>query len=423
MTNAQTQANTAMATDKKLFLETAWSIGCKLMQEAIWHNDKCTWQGYWIEPVNGAYIPVMRTFAADIYSGTSGMALFFHALYNETRDPLVLSTLEGAINQSRQIMHAAPDYGYYSGKAGIAAMLLKTGHTLQREDWVSEGLDLLETIPTEQLHPYQTDVISGAAGTIPVLLDAYQHHKKDFLLQKASALGDLLCNNAVKQNGTWSWATVPSKHNLTGFSHGSSGMALALLQLNKHTGNTRYLEGAQAGFLYEHRNFDHGQQNWPDYREDVPNQAPGTYHCGMAWCHGAPGIAISRAAAGRIHHDTLLVQELQVALNTTSNNIYQVMAADLMNTNFSLCHGIAGNADIIMESGSKEHCALAEAVGIAGYHKYHTNGSAWPSGLNTSQQTPGLMMGLAGTGYFYLRLYNPANHATVLLPGLTPPHG
>jgi lantibiotic biosynthesis protein len=41
----------------------------------------------------------------------------------------------------------------------------------------------------------------------------------------------------------------------------------------------------------------------------------------------------------------------------------------------------------------------------------------WNSGLPSGREVPGLMLGLAGIGYFYLRLADSARTPTVLLSG------
>ncbi len=402
--------------NKSLFLETAWNIGCQLMNEAIRHDGACTWQGYWIEPLNGKYQPVMRAFGPDVYSGTSGIALFLNALFQETKDHLVFRTLEEALSQVRSLMHHHLDFGYYSGKAGIASVLCQAGLDCDRDDWFRDGLNLLLTIPNEPVNAHDTDVISGAAGTIPVLLNAYHLSREQALLEKAVSLGSFLLKHAQADGDALSWATVPAKRHLTGFSHGAAGIALALLQLGLVLNEDAYLLAAQAGFRYERQVFDPVQQNWPDFREDVQPQGQQQTVCGMAWCHGAPGVAISRAKANELIADAELKEEGKVALITSAKSLYGQLTEGLVNANFSLCHGAAGNADIIMRAGGEEYRSLAEAVGVAGIHMYAKQGKNWPGGLNGGHKTPGLMMGMAGTGYFYLRLFNPQRHATALLP-------
>jgi lantibiotic modifying enzyme len=403
-------------TNKNNFLETAWNIGSDLMKTSIWHDKSCTWQGYSFEPLDGTYQPVIKTFGPDVYSGTSGIALFLTALYTERKDPILLKTIEGSIEQVRTTMYDAINHGFYAGKPGIATALIRIGKVLNREDWIKDGIDLLDSISSNSLQSYEIDIISGAAGTIPVLLDVHLNFKKPEFLDKAVALGHLLCNTAIKNNNVWSWATVPSQKNLTGFSHGSSGIALALLQLYQATGNSVFLEGAEGGFNYERQSFDVSQQNWPDFRDVVSNSTVNV--CGLAWCHGAPGITISRLKANQLHPNTVFINEMNIALTTTTNSIYHSLMENLSNTNYSICHGIAGNADIILDCGGIEYQKLAEAVGDAGISKYQDNNIQWSTGLSTGQYTPGLMMGIAGTGYFYLRLLNKNKHKSLLMPQL-----
>ncbi len=408
-----------MSNTNNIFLETAWEIGTSLMNSSIWHNNKqCNWTGNWIDLVDGEYKVVTRSFGPDFYSGTSGIAHFLVCLYKETNDALLKKTIEGTIEQIRGTMHHAHDHGFYSGKAGIASTLVDAGNSMQREDWVKEGIYLLDKINTTTIRSHEIDVVSGVAGTIPVLLNFYERFNIPKYLDMAVQLGDVLCNKADKQLDQWSWATVPSHKNLTGFSHGASGIANGLLQLYTVTGNKTYYTAAAGGFKYEQQQFDASQQNWPDYREGVASPQTGKCSCGNAWCHGAPGIALSRLDAQKHTSDHQLKADEQIALRTTATTVADNLANGLTSTNFSLCHGIAGNADVLLQSNQQHYIDLARAAGIAGIQQYRNKREAWPSGLNGTQYTPGIMMGIAGTGHFYLRLHNPQETRTVLLPQL-----
>jgi len=398
---------------KTQFSEVAWSIGCNLMQDNIWHNDACNWLGYWIQPSNGKYVPQMKSFGPDLYSGTSGIALFLSALYTESEDRVILKTIKGAIKQVRSTMNLAPNHGFYSGKPGIGATLIKLGKKYYREDWLKAGVALLNSIPATISGPHEIDLISGVAGTIPVLIDAYRITNNESLLNKAIDLGNELIKNGVQVDNTLSWQTVPGKQNLTGFSHGASGIALALLKLYEATNNQEFLLASQGGFNYERSTFDPKQQNWPDFRADIE----ATDLCGLAWCHGAPGIALSRIEALKIQSDDSMVTEMKIALNTTARSVNN-MLLNSENANFSLCHGIAGNADILISSEEDEFKNLAKVVGDLGIKMYHQNNRSWPTGLNSHHATPGLMMGAAGTGYFYLRLADSKKYKSLLTPGI-----
>ena len=398
------------------YLETAREIGNTMLRNAIWHHDrKCNWTGYWIEPVNGDFKPCVRSFGPDLYAGTSGIALFLAGLYSEEPDPLLLHTVQGAVQHALDTMDTAPDHGFYCGKPGIAASLISIGRLLERPDWIRAGIDLLSTINVLTSGPHETDLISGIAGSIPLLLDVHALYPDDTLLQKAVQMGQLLCDSATKNGPQWSWATVPAARHLTGFSHGAAGISAALLRLYSTTGNNDFRTAAQYGLNYEQRHFDQSQQNWPDFREANGNQFP----CSHAWCHGAPGIALSRMAAAADLADLQYQQQASTALRTTAANMDTILREHYHASNYSLCHGLAGNADVLLYSGQPEYVQMAQTVGIAGILNYAKPRMPWPSGLNYNQyQTPGLMMGLSGTGYFYLRLHNPHKFRTVLLPQL-----
>jgi lantibiotic modifying enzyme len=157
---------------------------------------------------------------------------------------------------------------------------------------------------------------------------------------------------------------------------------LALLQLYQATENPPFLEAAEGGFNYERQSFDSTQQNWPDFRDDVASTSTANV-CGLAWCHGAPGITISRLRANQLQPNAVYTNEMNIALTTTTNSIYHSLMENLGNTNYSICHGIAGNADIILDCGGTEYQQLAEAVGNAGISKYQENNIPWSTGLST----------------------------------------
>lgn len=407
-----------MKANNNIFLESAMAIGMDLVKTSIWHENKCNWLGYWIEHLDGKYQTLTRSFGPDIYSGTSGIALFLAALYSETGDKLLHKTVIGAVEQIKSTMHNVHDHGFYSGKAGIAFSMVKIGILMERADWINEGVALIKDLKLTDIQLHETDVISGIAGTIPVLIDFYKEFSNPRFAEMATKLGVILCGKADKDNDQWSWKTVPAHKNLTGYSHGAAGISNSLLQVYSVTNNPMFRDGALMGFNYEQHQFDHAQQNWPDYREGATNITTGKYNCGIAWCHGAPGIALSRLDANRTMPASAFKTQAQTALHTTGVSVAGALNNALTGSNFSLCHGVAGNADVLLESGQEEYVELAEMIGTAGVEKYENKKQPWPSGLNTSQQTPGIMMGASGTGYFYLRLYNPNKFKTILLPKL-----
>ena len=81
--------------------------------------------------------------------------------------------------------------------------------------------------------------------------------------------------------------------------------------------------------------------------------------------------------------------------------------------NFSLCHGLAGNGDILLQGSQvlqrefADGLELAKEVAVAGIGRYAARNHRWPFGT-LGDKSPSLMLGLSGVGCFYLRLHNPA---------------
>ena len=58
-----------------------------------------------------------------------------------------------------------------------------------------------------------------------------------------------------------------------------------------------------------------------------------------------------------------------------------------------------------------------EAMGEAALDRFGEARMPWPCGIPGAGETPNLLLGLAGIGHFFLRLYDPQDIATPLLPG------
>ena len=155
----------------------------------------------------------------------------------------------------------------------------------------------------------QLDVIGGCAGLIGPLL----HRGTEVALQLAVRAGDQLLAQEREQGG---WVSrLSGRKVLLGFSHGTAGFAAALARLYAATGEERFRIGAANALDYERVRFSKAHGNWPDYRKS--NSAHDKSGFMVSWCHGAPGIALSRACLwGTALWDEQCVDEISVALCT-----------------------------------------------------------------------------------------------------------
>jgi class II lanthipeptide synthase len=403
------------------YLETADAIGARLCRDAVWSGNRCNWLGDSMEFVEGRWQVTHRAFGPEFYSGTAGIGLFLGRLFSETGDPVFRKTAEGALECSfsrLEIFEPTTGFGFYSGLTGVAYALAECGEILKADVYTAKSRELLRLAHTQEPSPSQSwDIVSGSAGVIPILLGLHDRFREDFLLEAASRHGDLILQAANRGSDGWSWKTIPdpAMQDLTGFSHGAAGIAWALLELYNKVNEARFLQAVKEAMRYERRWYDSQQENWPDFRSRTEG---GPAVCAMAWCHGAPGIGLSRIRAWRLTKDPQRREEAEAALRTTSKTLTHTTAAQ---SNFSLCHGNFGNAELLIHASDEfsDESYLKPVTDLAdgAREQYLVGRNPWPCGVLNGGETPNLMLGLAGIGYFYLRLHDRKKIPSVLMVG------
>ena len=138
----------------------------------------------------------------------------------------------------------------------------------------------------------------------------------------------------------------------------------------------------------------------------------------MAWCHGAPGIGLSRLRVFELTKDKTSAHEAEIAGATTMRYLARPQTAQ---SGYSLCHGCAGNADFLLEAArvlrNGAFRRAAEEIGRQGIAAFEQSRMPWPCGVLGGGETPNLLLGTAGISLFYLRLDRPMHVAPVLMVG------
>ncbi len=400
------------------FLSTAAGLGRHITKRAIWKGDRCNWIGFNYDLTSSALGP-------DLYSGTSGISIFLARLYLVTGEEEFRRTAIGAISQALSSLNSISKtdrVGLYSGWMGIALATAWLGRILD-ETFLDQALTLMRGLSFEERNIVRADIISGKAGAIIALLALRKtiDVKDEFLLGLARKLGESLLATAESNIGySWKSPDIQTRYNLTGFSHGAAGIGFSLLKLFVDTGEFRFRQAAELAYKYERHYFEPSQGNWPDFRKSSNLDIHSSF--GTVWCHGAPGIAISRLAGYDTTGNISLRDEAIVALKKTTSETKKMLNSGT--GNFSLCHGLAGNCDILLYANevlgrelndNPIDTQLVTNVAAAGIEKYSDVQVPWPCGVQ-SGEPPGLMIGLAGIGYFYLRLFDPFKNPSILVP-------
>ena len=410
--------------DSGMFLSAATEIGRRLTREAFWHEDRCTWlapepdSGQTSGSANGL---LYRTLGPDLYSGTGGVALFLAELCAACEDQAIRRTALGAIWQAAAQASALPPksrLGLYSGGIGVAFAMARVATLLDSEELLNGARQLLQECTRETVEGREYDLLSGDAGAIVGLLALRKLLADDSLVEVAARLGDELLAAADSSGPGLSWRSIGfhNRRNLTGLSHGAAGAGVAFLELFQETGDRRYSAGAEGAFEYERCWYVAAKRNWPDFRDPghrVQRASP-TPVCSTFWCHGAPGIALSRLRAFEVLGREIYREEAVVALETTSEMVEESLRSG--DGNFSLCHGLTGNAEIVLSG--QEFVARASTLAVdtaaAGIDRSKRQAGRWVCGAGPVE-TQSLLLGLAGIGYFFLRLRNQSIPSILLL--------
>lgn len=403
-------------------LDTAAGIGAEIVGTAVWKDERCNWVGAMPEETpDGRARLAYRALGADLYGGTAGVGLFLAELANLTGDVDFRRTALGALRHA--ISHAddptSSGHGLYAGRPGIALALMLAARALDQQDLEVHVPRLLSPASIRPVEG-EADVMSGHAGAVVGLLALRSLLANDVYLEVAVEHAEALLQAAQPSDTGHCWLSpnLPDTPGLTGYSHGAAGIAAALLELAAATGESRYVEAADAGFAYERSLYDPDAGNWPDLRKFGPANSLGPSFASF-WCHGAPGGALARLRGVELGRDGELESEARAALRTTRVWVEAGLASGV---NFSLCHGLAGNAEILLEARELLPGAdqLAYEVAAAGMKAYGHAGSSWPSGAHGGR-TVGLFLGLAGIGRFYLRLAAPELGSLLLVrPAASP---
>lgn len=393
----------------------AQAIGDRLEALALRSESGSSWLGLTLEKER-YWSPA--PLGLDLYDGLPGVALFLAYLGAITQESRYISLAQATLTTIRRRVEQRKSYitwiGAFDGWGGVIYTLTHLGVLWDDSSLLAEAEAIVELLPPLIEKDKQIDIVSGAAGCIGSLIGLYRYISSERILAAAIQCGDSLiaCAQPMEQGIGW---VVPDvgKTPLTGFSHGAAGIAWALLELATLTNEERFRTAALRAIAYERSVFSPKMGNWPDLRELEIAANNGQIDCMAAWCHGAPGIGLARLRCLRHHDDSEIRSEIDTALKAT--------LAEGFGSNHSLCHGDLGNLELLLQAGevlnepqwSSKANQLASAI-LASIDQH-----GWLCGNPLGVESPGLMTGLAGIGYGFLRLADPERVPSVLV--LEPP--
>jgi type 2 lantibiotic biosynthesis protein LanM len=402
------------APDSRNLLDAAAAIGDHLLDLAIGAASQLRWLT--VSSVAGRNWAVRDT-GPDLYDGVAGIAFFLGYLGVLTGQSRYLDTArvatETALGRADELNRRGA--GGYTGLAGLAYLADHAAGWALPGDFRSRAGVLARRAferATDGAVDPAADVIGGLAGLVMCLLAVRRNDPAAVPLDWVASAGDMLLRSARPLYGGLGWprGTAPA---LTGFAHGSAGIAVALAALAVATGDAGYRDAAAAAARFERHWFSPRVHNWPDLRaipelEELADPADGRVYLDT-WCHGAPGIGLSRASL-------LMAGCLDDDLRTDLVHAVESTLARGFGGSHSLCHGDLGNLETLVAAAGvladpHLHTSILDRRAAVLNSVLDRPVCGTPYGL----EVPGLMTGLAGIGFGLLRAANPSRVPNVLL--------
>ena len=383
---------------------------CSLLQKP---SKSAPWQTIDYTPTGKRLVDIN----SSLYSGSAGICLFF--AYLDAIQPKA----EFRQTAERALVHAIEQrdttmIGAFQGTAGLIYLLTHLAKLWGKPALLEQASELCAEITPRISQDAYYDIMHGAAGVIPVMLGLAQATSGKGMTC-ANICAEHLLQQAIRLDETLSWPCNPEvgRGNLTGFSHGASGIGWALIQLGCHTNNPEYITAGRQAFAYEATQFDAVERNWYDLRTSVMTKQASGPKFAHFWCSGAAGIGLSRidswAALGGTDEDIL--REAYTALDAMLRNFQRL-------ENDSLCHGKAGSAELLLRFAklvNEPYMQMEANVQATTQWRNFEKARRWTCGAGGSDVLPDLMTGLAGIGMHFLRLAYPERVPSPLL--LEPP--
>ena len=397
-----------------VFLAEAHRIAQQIRRAARYFDEGVSWDT--LAYYDAAQRWQLEPMTPRLYDGLCGVALFFAAVQNRVGDAdlatLARSVLGTVVRDAIRPDYAQtlfePGIGAGAGQSSVVYALVRASEFLREEEWLHHARRFAEMLDSEHIAADRNfDLISGAAGAALALLALYRMTRLPQILAKAARCGEhLLQHRSESRQGPRAWKTFKGEM-LTGFSHGAAGIAYALLKLYEATGESSFREAAVEAEAYETSVFLPEVYNWPDFRTGPTAQGP--VHK-KSWCHGAPGIALSRLAALPILDTPQVREDISHGLRATR------LAA--MEEPDTVCCGVMGRVEALVvaakELGDPVYLLEARKIGSTMLRRSQPPRS-YELGWKNAPYLASFHQGMAGIGYEYLRLAAPACLPSLLL--------
>ncbi|SFB45765.1 type 2 lanthipeptide synthetase LanM family protein [Clostridium frigidicarnis] len=338
----------------------------------------------------------------DLYNGNTGIALFLGylgAILN--RSDFKQASFEAMEPVMTFIENMDKDYPYlvgaFNGISGYFYVLKKLAGIFKDDHLDRFILKHIEVLAHLSKKDEVYDVIGGSAGSLGVLLSIYNstediNDKNKILAVAKENYKHILGGVKESQLGV-SWPTkfTPA---YSGFSHGSAGYIAYMYKLYKLTGDNEIIHYINKALNFEEELYSDKYNNWFSTEHD--------YSISNGWCHGAPGILLSKAILKENGFENKdLDRKLSIAINSTWLNG--------IGNNPTYCHGDLGSLAILNYAANVTNNVDLKNKSYATFQQLFDDvlSNNWKKRESRCTKSYSLMIGICGFGYSMLKNYAP----------------
>lgn len=359
-----------------------------------------------------------------LYDGVLGL-LFYLAYINKVCPGFIEPTL--LEKTSHDVFHSLltdnfeeDGCGAFNGLGGVVYVISHLLNIWEDEPLLDIGNCFIHKLSKLVSQDTVFDVQAGSAGAILCLLSYYDVTENRYALTVAEAFGGHLVKafTTNKERSGWRNSNIKGAI-LTGFSHGSAGIAYSLIRLYQITENKKYRDIALKAIAFEQTTYSDEIGNWLDFRFDSFDEQK--KQAMSAWCSGSMGIGYSRfMMLGLVDEkfDQLIMPDIKRA----ADNLWKNTTLE----DHGLCHGNFGNQEFLHQlllnqssiSIANEAITLEKFTNLINQYLCELN----ENGLYEKKdhfESLGLMNGLSGIGYQILKSSFPDSLPSILM--LQPP--
>ena len=338
----------------------------------------------------------LRSGGIYLYDGISGTVLFLAKYLHDFEEKnasaeeiyhLAVLRLKAYTDEihKKQIYDKNLLTGIVNGESSVVYTYLYLFKLTGKRVWMIYAEKHFSIIERVWKEDSQLDYLSGNAGAIVVAVMLYKETGNLKYYEIAADMEKDLWKKGQETGNGYGWRLKGTDGPLAGMSHGNSGFMMAYAALYECNHKAEYADKIQLLLKYEDSLYSEKAGNWKDLRESSGESFMN------AWCHGAPGILLSRMKLEELFPEDMQIKKDR--LNAADSLFYGEQDEKIC-----LCHGMSGNLLIMKKylrkygnkKMKKQYEALCDCLLFQLDHPAKISGTEY---LNLA-----FMNGISGTG-------------------------